>query len=451
MRQRRYDRLAARAMAEAVLPAHIEAELRAARLAAEQGRGVEAEAAYKRVLAADADHIEALHFCGLRALQRGDAAGALRPLERAAAQQRDHAPLFKNLGLAYAALKRVDEARFALDRAVQLDSGFFVARLHLASVLESIGHEREALAHYYAAITQAQAKGRWLNDETTAPALREVVLHAMNVVDAGRKNLFAAALEPLRTQHGDAAMRRVMHCLDIFLGVAPANHPDSRQLPKFLYFPELPTTAYFDRALFPWYAQLEDNVDQIRAELLAVLRDQQGIEPFLKFNSPDEATQYLGGAGDKPAWDAFFFYRHGTRIDANCARCPRTAAILDALPLVRIREHAPEICFSVLTPGTHILPHHGVTNTRVVTHLPLIVPENCAIKVGGELREWKPDECFTFDDTFEHEAWNRGDSIRVVMLMDCWNPHLTEVEREAVTVLVGAIGDFNRECGIAQP
>jgi len=32
--------------------------------------------------------------------------------------------------------------------------------------------------------------------------------------------------------------------------------------------------------------------------------------------------------------------------------------------------------------------------------------------------------------------------------MDCWNPYLTEVEREAVTVLVGAIGDFNRAAGI---
>ena len=115
---------------------------------------------------------------------------------------------------------------------------------------------------------------------------------------------------------------------------------------------------------------------------------------------------------------------------------------------MRIREHAPEVCFSVLTPGTHILPHRGVTNTRLVTHLPLIVPENCAIVVGGEKREWREGECFTFDDTFEHEAWNRGASTRVVMLIDCWNPYLTEIERDAVTLLVGAIGDFNHVGGV---
>ena len=116
---------------------------------------------------------------------------------------------------------------------------------------------------------------------------------------------------------------------------------------------------------------------------------------------------------------------------------------------MRIREHAPEVCFSVLTPGTHILPHRGVTNVRLVTHLPLIVPENCVLTVGGEARAWREGECFTFDDTYEHEAWNRGASTRVVMLMDCWNPHLSEIERVGVSLLVGAIGDFNHAAGIA--
>ncbi len=116
---------------------------------------------------------------------------------------------------------------------------------------------------------------------------------------------------------------------------------------------------------------------------------------------------------------------------------------------MRIRAHAPEICFSVLAPGTHILPHHGVTNTRLVTHLALVVPDNCAIRVGGEERGWQEGRCFTFDDTFEHEAWNRSDQTRVVLIMDCWNPYLTGIEREAVAALVESVGDFNRECGVS--
>ncbi len=100
--------------------------------------------------------------------------------------------------------------------------------------------------------------------------------------------------------------------------------------------------------------------------------------------------------------------------------------------------------FSVLTPGTHILPHRGVTNTRVVCHLPLVVPEDCALVVGGEKHAWREGEAVAFDDTYEHEAWNRGNKTRVVLIVDVWNPHLTAAERDAVTALVGAIGRFQQ-------
>jgi aspartate beta-hydroxylase len=49
----------------------------------------------------------------------------------------------------------------------------------------------------------------------------------------------------------------------------------------------------------------------------------------------------------------------------------------------------------------------------------------------------------TFDDTFEHEAWNRSNETRVVLILDSWNPDLTVAECAAVTELIGAIGDFN--------
>jgi aspartate beta-hydroxylase len=352
-----------------------------------------------------------------------------------------------NLGSSLLALNKLDEAYQALARAVELAPKAFMVRLHYAHVLERLGREHAALAQYFGAITQAQMQDRWLSDETTAPPLRSLVKHAMRFTYDGRKRVFEALLAPLRARYGDEPLRRVADCLRIYLHELPANYPDPRQRPKFLYFPGLPTTAYFARELFPWYAQFEANFAAIREELASVMAAKEGIEPFLKFHRPEDVQGYLGGV-EKPVWDAYFFYRHGERYDAHYRDCPRTGAGLDAVPLCQIREHAPEVCFSVLTPGTHILPHRGVTNTRLVTHLPLVVPDNCAIHVGGEERVWHEGECFTFDDTFEHEAWNRSDSTRVVMLLDVWNPHLTEVEREAVTVLVEGIGDFNTEAGV---
>ncbi|HEX6832213.1 MAG TPA: aspartyl/asparaginyl beta-hydroxylase domain-containing protein [Rudaea sp.] len=428
-----------------------DSQLLEARQFALSGDVLKAESAYRRILDAAPEHPEALNFFALRALGLGAHEQAVQLLERAVAGGPADAQLLNNLGNAYRSCGRFDEARGAFARALETAPDFFIARLHLAHMLERLGQSHAALVNYFGAITQAQAKGRWLSEQTTAPMLRDLVRHAMAFVNAGRRALFEGVLAPFRAQFGDEALRRTLHALHVYLGDEPKILADPRQKPLFLYFPGLPTSAYIDSALFEWTAQLERNTAVIRDELLAVLRDDRGLEPFLRFDSDDQIPKYLGGTNAKPAWDAFFFYRHGVRYDDNCARCPKTTAILESLPLVRIGEHAPEICFSMLTPGTHILPHHGVTNIRLVTHLPLIVPANCALNVGGEVHEWKEGRCVTFDDTFEHEAWNRSDALRAVLILDGWNPHLTQVEREALSALIPAIGDFNKECGIKSP
>ncbi len=47
-----------------------------------------------------------------------------------------------------------------------------------------------------------------------------------------------------------------------------------------------------------------------------------------------------------------------------------------------------------------------------------------------------------FDDTIRHEAWNRSDRLRVVLIFDVWHPMLTDLEREAVARIVGGMIDF---------
>jgi aspartate beta-hydroxylase len=73
-------------------------------------------------------------------------------------------------------------------------------------------------------------------------------------------------------------------------------------------------------------------------------------------------------------------------------------------------------------------------------HLPLIVPSNCALNLidAGE-HHWREGELVMFDDTFQHEAWNRSDRTRIILLMDCWNPHLSEVEKMAVKQIIETI------------
>ena len=81
-----------------------------------------------------------------------------------------------------------------------------------------------------------------------------------------------------------------------------------------------------------------------------------------------------------------------------------------------------------------------MVNTRLICHLPLIVPENCgALRVGNEMRAWTEGEMLIFDDSIQHEAWNDSDKERVVLLFDIWRPELSEEERALVgTVLTAA-------------
>lgn len=408
-----------------------------------------AEQSYMRLLEAAPDDIEALQFLANEHLARGETSRAIELLTAAHRAQPDDPVTLHRLGVAQIAGRDFEGAVHSLRHSLQSAPDMFVARLHLGMALEQLGQSHEALVACFSAINTAQAKGRWLSDATTAPGLRETVKRTMTYVDAGRIRLFNEVLEPLRQRYGDSELARVRECLAIYLNAQPANLPDPRQKPKFLYFPGIPSQPYYPRECFPWHAELEARTTLIRDELQAVLSHAQDLETFLKFNSPDDAAAYLRSSGSQEAgWDAYFFYRHGTRYDTQCARCPQTSALLDALPLVRIRDHAPETLYSVLRPGTHILPHRGVTNTRLVTHLPLIVPPDCALRVGGDIHTWQEGRCVTFDDTFEHEAWNNSDQTRVVLILDSWNPDLSEAERAAVTDLVEAIGDFNRTCGM---
>jgi len=411
-----------------------------------------AEQSYEHLLETHPNDLEALQQLASINLGRGDVNRAIELLAIAHRAYPNDPFTLHQLGSARMTAGDIQGAVADLRRGLELKPDMFLARLRLGILLDRLGEAREALVATFNAINTAQTNGRWLSDDTTAPELREVVKHATQYVLAGQRSLFDDVLEPLRQRYGASELVRVEQCLAIYLGVQKATLPDSRQQPKFLYFPGVPSQPYYPRERFPWLAELEANTATIRDELRAVLSQPHDLESFLQTDSPQDAADLLRSSGaQQPAWDAYFFHRHGERYDEHAARCPQTAALLDALPLARVREHSPETLYSVLRPGTHILPHRGVTNTRLVTHLPLIVPPDCALRVGGVVHEWKEGRCVTFDDTYLHEAWNNSSETRVVLIVDSWNPDLSEAEQAAVADLVGAIGDFNRASEVPVP
>ena len=423
----------------------LEQRLHAAKELDRTGRTTLAQAAWESVAQLAPQHAEAATRLARYAMERGDAARALNVLQPATAADPGHATLPIDLAFAHLHLQRPLHAMDTLEAAVRRRPDHVEAWLLLGEIREAEGQVVGALKAWYQAVTRAQRAGRWHGPDSTPAHLLGAVMHAINTVRDGRRDLLFASFDDIRQRFGASELRRVERALAGYLGDWDATPPDPRQRPKFLYFPDLPATPFLDPMLQPWAALLRNAYPAIRDEALhALAEDQAMFGDFVQLNHQACMTDFVGGDGPSPAWEAFFFYRRGKRYDDNHQRCPQTSQVLESLDLCRIADQTPEVCFSLLKAGSHILPHFGVSNTRAVMHLPLLVPAGCALHLLGVAEHrWREGELLMFDDTFQHEAWNRSAHHRLILLMDCWNPHLTLPERLAVTQLVETLSGLS--------
>jgi ornithine lipid ester-linked acyl 2-hydroxylase len=168
-----------------------------------------------------------------------------------------------------------------------------------------------------------------------------------------------------------------------------------------------------DSANFPFLKDFTDNWEAILAEAKEILKNREDIPAFQEV-SPDQNAIATG-----KNWRTFFLFGFGERLVNNCAKAPITTALLEKVPNLQISW------FSILSPGYHIPPHRGVTKGIVRAHLGIIIPkdaEKCRIRVGDQIRVWKPGEIFVLDDTYEHEVWNDTSEERVILIFDFDRP-----------------------------
>jgi aspartyl/asparaginyl beta-hydroxylase (cupin superfamily) len=311
----------------------------------------------------------------------------------------------------------------ALESALAVDQRHFMALVRLAELFERTGDEARAFERW----TDVLAMSGLI--EQRSPAIEVLLEHAREQVARGRAEFAAAVENGLAEARGHVPAgdrRRFDVCIDHVLGRRQiyANQCAG------LHFPFLPAEEFFERRHFPWFEQIEAQTDVIRQELEALLAGEDaGIQPYVAMEPGTPANKWspLDRSLD---WGALHLWKDGRRNDAACARAPQTAAAVEALPLSDLPGRTPTVFFSLLRPGTHLPAHTGVSNVRTIIHLPLIVPPGCGFRVGGETREWRVGEAFAFDDTIEHEAWNRSDQLRAVLIFDVWNPYITEAERD---------------------
>ena len=379
--------------------------------------------------------VQQLAAQAMAAIQRGDAAGALALLLQAEASAPGDAELKMQRALAHRMAGALPQALAALDEALAIEPYNFLALLSKGAVLERLSGERAAARVYRNALELAPT------EDKLAPQLKAPVARAREVadrVDAELEAFLRDRLGPLERAGGELAVSR----MDEAIGVYSGRRKVYNQQPLLLHYPRLPALPFYPREMFPWLAELEAATDVIREELQGLLSGRlEEFAPYIAF-PPGAPVNQWAELNHSRRWSSMFLWKDGERQDAVCASCPRTAELLESLPMARQEGFAPVAMFSALEPHTHIPAHTGSTTVRLLTHLPLILPGPARFRVGNEMRNWRMGQAWVFDDTIEHEAWNDADEMRVILIFDVWNPYLEPGERELVQSLMIARNAF---------
>jgi aspartyl/asparaginyl beta-hydroxylase (cupin superfamily) len=402
--------------------------------ATRSGRVAEAERTWERLLALEPRHARALDVLGELSFRRGDLARARDLIGRLVEVDGKTVQQWINLAVVSQRLgDQVAEER-AIAGALGVDPSDLLGLLMRGDLKERQGRRQEAARAYGAAATVAPPMDR------LRPELRPSVSHAVGFKAQYDRDCAAFLDERLAPWLADMQgedLRRFRDGLDMLVG--RKRRYDSQSV--VFHYPRLPAIEFFDRDETPWLDAVEAATDAVRQEFMAALRSEEGFTPYIEYPADVPHNQWKE-LNHSPRWSALHLFRMGERIEGNASRCPRTMEVLGLVPQPTLPGRTPSAMFSLLKPRTRIPAHTGVTNARVVAHLPLVIPPDCGFRVGNETREWAPGAAWVFDDTIEHEAWNESDALRVILIFDVWHPHLSPAERTLITAMFEGLNTF---------
>ena len=321
-------------------------------------RNVSGENSLELMSMSSADSRQADNTASVQAaLQRGDRRGALKLLLEAERVAPQNMALKMQRAMVSRAMGDLAGSLAALDEALNIDPYDYVARLSKGALIERMNGERAAATAYKNALALAPPDNE-LPSPLRAPTerARQVVARNMAALEAH----LLARTGAVKAELSGEARRRFDESVGIFAGRTKVYN----QEPLLLHYPRLPAIPFYDRSLFPWFAELEAATDTIRGELegaLAAAKDE--FTPYITYPKGVPVNQW-GELNHSKRWSSFFLWRDGARQAEACKLCPKTAALLDSLPMSDLPGYAPTAMFSALDAKTRIPPHTGSTNVR---------------------------------------------------------------------------------------
>lgn len=184
---------------------------------------------------------------------------------------------------------------------------------------------------------------------------------------------------------------------------------------------KLEPSAFVKHDNFPWAKEIEAEYLKIKDEASTLIPSLSSITNF------DSVLKNQRALYQGDLWKSYFLVAGGDKVTEHQKKCPETSRLLEKIPGII------NAFYSILRPGIEIPPHRGPYAGIMRYHLGLVVPKgDLGIKVDGKTYQWKEGEGIFFDDSFEHEAWNRTDGIRIILFVDLIRP------------LPGTLGKFNQ-------
>jgi aspartate beta-hydroxylase len=165
---------------------------------------------------------------------------------------------------------------------------------------------------------------------------------------------------------------------------------------------------------FPGAKRFVEVWPKLRDEALRVAEDLKQVPRFHEL-MPDQAEI---SANDGRDWRILVLKAYGTILPRNHARCPVLAENVSSVPDVL------SAALSFLAPGKHVPEHRGPFRGVIRFYMGLSVPSSddgspaAVLTIDHREHRVGNGECLLWDDTFPHEVMNRGDQVRIALLLD---------------------------------
>lgn len=397
----------------------------------------------KELVVKEAGNKIALQFLAKSSLSNKEFKAAAGYWEKLAEVSPPHWEIFIGWSQAAENAGDLEGAIKACKKGLEALKGDYLILFVLGQLSHKAGYEKQsttAFFHCYQIISSLMAK----NDERLKAQLKAhqpQFEFSKSHLDKSLNGAISKAVSGLGEKIGEP-IKRVAATKYVRFSKANPSENVLHQ-PQVIFMPELPSWPWFDKGALAFIPGLEEKFETLRQEVLEHLRPEVDFKPTLKENqnlSPDLAP--LAGSTD---WGGFYFHENFRPNPEAEKRFPETWKAIADLPLYGFDGLVSEVKLSALKPGVKVPPHYGLNNTTLNIHLPLVVPGDCGVQVGGEKRQYELGKCLVLDDSFIHDIWNNGTEPLIVLVFEVWKPGITEIEKEALEAAARAENDWYQE------